>query len=333
MPTYNRLQQLRQVLAGLEAQTHPLANFEVIIVSDGSTDGTDAYLATLQTPLTVVPVTQANAGPAAARNRGVAAARSELVLFLDDDVVPTPGLVSEHLRMHEQHGDRVVVLGPMLIPDDFYLSPWVRWEQKMLEKQYGDMLGGKWTPTARQFYTGNASLRRQHLLDAGGFDPAFRRAEDVELAYRLADAGLGFVFTPEAVGYHYARRSFASWLKTPYLYGRNDVIFTRDKGQTWLLPNIFEEFHGRHPLIRALTRLSLSRALLRRPLIGLLVFIATAGNRLGLERVARHAYSGIFNLLHYQGVADELGGRRQFFQRVTQADASPQNNVQQEVVV
>ena len=115
------------------------------------------------------------------------------------------------------------------------MTPWVRWEQEMLMKQYRAMLRGDWAATARQFYTGNASLRRSHILAAGGFDEGFRRAEDVELAYRLANKGLDFVFNMQAVGMHFAERSFRAWLDMAYAYGRNDVIFARDRNQKWLL--------------------------------------------------------------------------------------------------
>ncbi|MCZ7672778.1 MAG: hypothetical protein M5U34_39505 [Chloroflexi bacterium] len=50
------------------------------------------------------------------------------------------------------------------------------------------------------------------------------------------------MFNAEAVGFHYAERSFDSWLKIPYAYGRNDVRFTLEKNQDWLLPTIYREF-------------------------------------------------------------------------------------------
>ncbi|MCA9971067.1 MAG: glycosyltransferase family 2 protein, partial [Anaerolineales bacterium] len=257
LPTYNRLPRLRQVIAALETQ-QDAPPFEVVVVSDGSTDGTNEYLHALHTPLRLTAVTQPNRGVAATRNHGLLIATGELVLFVDDDVVPGPRLIAEHVAWHQIHGKDVVVMGPMLSPPDFAMHPWVQWEQAMLAKQYADMQAGRWQPTARQFYTGNTSLRRQHLQEAGGFDASFRRAEDVELAYRLADRGLRFLFNPDAVGYHYAERSFASWIAIPYAYGRNDVIFHRDKGQRWLLPTIAYEFrHSRHALIRQLTRLCL----------------------------------------------------------------------------
>ncbi|GAB4216651.1 MAG: glycosyltransferase family 2 protein [Roseiflexaceae bacterium] len=313
IPTYNRLDRLRRVLGALERQTVAPDRFEVVVVVDGATDGTDAFLADYRGPLRLTPVVQPNSGVAAARNNGVARASGELILFIDDDVVPAPDLLAEHLATHASSAEPTVVLGPMLTPDDFAMLPWVRWEQAMLMKQYEAMLAGEWAPSARQFYTGNSSLGRAHILAAGGFDERFRRAEDVELAFRLSDLGLRFVFNPKAIGYHYAERSFGSWITTPYMYGRNDVIFAREKGQEWLLPKVRVEFRKRHPLVRAVVRACLGRQVPSALMIGGLRLAAEAGSRLRLEPVARAAYSGIFNLRHYQGVADELGGREHFF--------------------
>lgn len=316
IPTYNRVERLKQVLAGFSKQDYPLDQFEVIVVSDGSTDGTHEYLRSFESPLQLSLIVQENQGPAAARNRGIQAACAEMVLFTDDDVVPCPRLITEHIGIHEQFGSNVVVLGPMLTPDDFAMSPWVRWEQAMLAKQYTQMKKGAWQATARQFYTGNTSLLRQHLNAVGGFDTTFRRAEDVELAYRLIDRGVTFVFNPSAIGYHYAERSFRSWIETPYAYGRNEVIFTRDKQQQWLLPQIFEEFHHRHVLVQLLVRLCLDRENLSKSALSGLSFIAQQSNRLGIEKIVKFTYSGMFNLRYYQGIADELGGRKIFFTRV-----------------
>lgn len=324
VPTYSRLDRLKRVLDGFEKQTVSLTDFEVVVVSDGSSDGTDDYLRTLQTPLTLTAVFQPNQGVAVARNNGLERAQAPLILFVDDDVVPTPQLIEQHLHYHDTHGAKqdVIVMGPMMTPapQDFKMRSWVQWEQAMLMKQYEDMIAGRWEPTARQFYTGNTSLLRHHVVDAGGFDASFRRAEDVELAYRLADRGLRFLFNPDAVGHHYAERSFNSWIAIPYAYGRNDVIFTHDKGQSWLLPTVFYEFlHGRNPLIRFMTKICLDRK--RLSSVAILGFkqAALIGESIGISKIPRMGYSAIFNLRHYQGISDELGGRQLFFEQVAQA--------------
>jgi GT2 family glycosyltransferase len=319
LPTYNRLPRLKRVLAGLAAQSYPVDEFEVVVVSDGSEDGTAEFLAGAKYPFALAPVLQANQGVAAARNHGLERAGGELIVFVDDDVVPAPQLLSEHVCCHNGTDPHLVVLGPMLTPPDARLAPWVAWEQAMLTKQYDDMISGRWQPTARQFYTGNTSVARADVISAGGFDPAFRRAEDVELAYRLVARGAHFVFNPQAIGYHYAERSFKSWLDIPYVYGRNDVIFTKTRGQTWLLPTVFYEFRGRNAVIRGLTRLCLCRPALTRVALAGLKAAMQVGDSYRMATVTRMACSGIFNLRHYQGIADELGGRAAFFTGVAQA--------------
>lgn len=306
IPSFNRLPSLQRVLTALAGQTVPQGVFEVVVVSDGSTDGTDAYLAARATPIPVHAISQPNQGPAAARNAGVDAARARLVLFLDDDVVPAPALVERHLAAHRRHGDDVVVLGPMLTPADHHMSPWVAYEQAMLYKQYDAMCAGVWAPTARQFYTGNASVARHHVLEAGGFDTDFVRAEDVELGYRLAARGLDFVFDPEAAGNHYAERSYASWQRTPYLYGRNAVIFAREGGQRWLVPVIREDFARHHRLLRIAVRATIDRPRLRRALLGVCELVI----RVGRGPVRRPALSVVFNITYYHGVTDEFGSSR-----------------------
>lgn len=310
LPTYNRLDRLKQVLAGLERQQYPLSNFDVVVISDGSTDGTHEYLASIKTPLNLVAAIQKNQGPAAARNKGIELATGEIVLFIDDDVVPSPQLLAEHMRLHAQEAD-LIVLGPMLTPPDVRLSPWVQWEQDMLVKQYRAMEEGAWAPTARQFYTGNTSLARRHLVEVGGFDARYRRAEDIELAYRLARRPVRFVFHPAAIGYHYAERSFRSWIEIPYTYGRNDVAFARE-GEAWILEVLPREFRERNPLITSLVRLCLDRKALSGATLTGLKLVAQLNGRAGLPMLSRFVHSAMFNLRYYQGVADALGGRAEF---------------------
>ncbi|MGH9134918.1 MAG: glycosyltransferase family 2 protein, partial [Ilumatobacteraceae bacterium] len=298
IPTFNRRQRLHRVLLALADQTY-CGDLEVVVVSDGSTDGTDEYLTSGGTPLAVVASAQPNQGPAVARNRGVDLATRQLVVFIDDDVVPDRGLIKAHVDNHAALGADHVVIGPMLDPPDHEMSPWVRWEQAMLAKQYAAMARGDYAPTARQFYTGNASVLRRHVVEAGGFDPSLRRAEDVELAYRLADLGLRFAFEPAAIGYHYAERTFESWWATGYAYGRNEVVMARDGGRRNVLGWVADEFHDRHALVRSLTRACVPRPRLAAAVSQVLRAVAVAGDRLHSESISRYAMSGLQNVAFY----------------------------------
>ena len=319
VPTYNRCDRLRRVLGALAVQTLPRAAFEVIVVSDGSTDGTDEYLRTGQTPLEVQAVFQPNSGPGPARNAGVERARGDLVVFVDDDIVANLDLIEEHVRSHQDDDGRLVVMGPMLTPAGFKPTAWIKWEQDKLEQQYDAMRYGVWHATFRQFYTGNASLSRALLCEVGGFDSRFRRAEDVEMSYRLHEAGCRFQFNPNAVGWHYAERSFDSWLGNARAYGVNDVIFARDRGRPELLGFVRDEFPQRNPVIRAMVRAAAGRRRLGLLLQGLLNTHAQLAARLGLNQLASALLSAAYNLAYYRGIADELGGSEPFAQAILRA--------------
>jgi GT2 family glycosyltransferase len=305
VPTYCRRASLARLLDALDRQSYPRSCFEVLVVDDGSTDDTVQLVEERGIRGGVRVIQQQHAGPAEARNRGVAAATGNLVLFLDDDVVPVPELITTHVATHAAEPNAVVI-GPMSAPRHWPRPIWVRWEEVQLDKQYRAMIAGDWGCTARQFYTGNASVARTHFLAAGGFDTSFQRAEDVELGYRLADRGARFIFNPEAEVLHFASRSFESWCRIPYQYGRYDVVMQRDKGQH-TLDNAAREFHQRHPLNRALLRICAGRPQLVEAVVPALARLALVAERLGAGRPALYTLSAIFNLRYWQGVFEEVG--------------------------
>jgi hypothetical protein len=108
-------------------------------------------------------------------------------------------------------------------------------------------------------------------------------------------------------------------MEIPYIYGRNDVIFTRDKHQHWLLPEVLKEFHDRNALIKLLVRFCLDHDILSKSTVAALRGISYVGDRLGLEQLVQIVHSAMFNLRYYQGVAHEMGGRKRFFAQVVQA--------------
>lgn len=299
IPTYRRCASLQRVLSGLARQEWPDDALEVVVVSDGGDDGTAQMARSHPMPFPIRVMVQVNQGPASARNLGVASARHPFVLFLDDDVVPHPSLVAEHARAHDGRCDRVV-LGPLLEPPT-RLQPWVRWESRRLADQYRAMVAGEWAPTPWQLYTGNASVLVEHVRRAGGFDASYRRAEDVELGFRLERLGCEFVFNPAAAGLHYARRSYRSWLDAAHQYGRNDVLFGKGEERAG------GEFRHRHPLTRALVRFGLHHRAAAAPLPALTYAALQVTDVLRLWPVTTQLCSAIFNLEYWVGVSDQLG--------------------------
>ncbi len=308
-PTYNRRDRLARVLEALRAQSVSPEIFEVVVVDDGSSDDTVAWLEAQHFPFTLQIRSQANQGPAVARNTGVTNASGDLVLFLDDDVVPVPELIEQHLASHDAESADLVVLGTLSsLPH--YEQPWVAWEQVQVEKQYTAMQRGDYAPTFRQFWTGNASVSRQHLLDAGLFNSSFLRGEDVELGRRLAERGLEFRFNPRAKGLHHAERSLASFRHAHESYGRLEVEIFEGDSQEALLEVLGGNLARLHSTQRAVVLRAIRAPLAYRGLERTLCQFLESKLAKRSDRVALRVCSLLANLLYWRASAEALGPDR-----------------------
>ena len=197
--TYNRARLLERVLDACFDQTAASDEYEVVLVDDGSTDATPAVIEAARGRATCrfVVVSQANGGLARARNAGIARTSGERIIFIDDDVLPVPSFVAEHVRSHEA-SPQAIVRGAVINTESFdHLPPPV------------------WTPinySGNYFWTSNVSVPLVKVRALGGFTESFREYgwEDIELGLRLRSAGTRAVFNPLALAFHYKPRPRAS---------------------------------------------------------------------------------------------------------------------------
>lgn len=318
IPTYNRRSSLERVLLALSRQTLAAADFEVVVVADGCTDGTPEMCRALapELPYTLHLVEQANAGTPAARNRALQEAHADLIVFVDDDVVPDERLLEIHVGAHAPDAsDAVVAMGPLLPPLDTRLNAWGAWEERTLCSHYAAMQNGLWAPTYRQFYTGNASVAKRHLLAAGGFDRTYLRAEDIEMGKRMRELGCDFVFLPEARGWHYVHRRFESWAAMPVAYGRAIVAMARTHDVTELATAAFE-YKFRNLPVKSITRFCLGSRLRVDWVTALLHYSAIVAWALRLNIVAYGSCSLLYNMRLYSGLAEELGSVDNFWRLI-----------------
>ena len=305
IPTYNRCGSLLRTLNALTNQTLPYNEFEVVVVSDGSTDGTTEMISSFRSDFKLNFVKQKNQGPSVARNQGARLAQSPLLIYLDDDIEPCIEFLEEHLR--EQHGQlRLVVIGPQTGPMAEPMSNWVAWEHLMLQKQYDNFKSGVWEAGPNNLYSGNFSVLREHLLGVGGFNEVFTRQEDVELGFRLAERGLSFRFNANADGIHRPNRTFASWYKTPYEYGRRDVQIERDGGENEAMELARRHYQERNLVTRTLAEFCIGRPVPEKIILQSFAFAAQRAPR----SLALKVCSILFNLRYLQGMSVELGGRQ-----------------------
>jgi len=233
IPTYNRQPILEKCLRALEDQrVDPtvVAGYEVIVVDDGSTDGTVAWLQQNATEFPHVKlVQQDHQGPAGARNLGVEKASDDTIIFIDSDLVVTEVFLQSHataLRegMRSLGHDRIFTYGRVVNTCNF---------DNPTSEPY------KITDfSAAYFATGNVAIARHWLEQAGLFDPRFQLYgwEDLELGVRLKQLGLKLIKCPAAVGYHwhppFALEQIPSLIDKEIQRGRMGVLFYQ-KHPTW----------------------------------------------------------------------------------------------------
>jgi glycosyltransferase involved in cell wall biosynthesis len=197
--TYNRAALLERVLDACFEQTVPEDSYEVVLVNDGSTDETAHVIERARTRATCrfTVIDQQNSGLAAGRNAGIAAAGGERIIFIDDDVLPLPNFVQEHLRSHAAH-PLAIVRGAAINVESFDDLPPPVWTIANYSGNY--------------FWTTNVSVPLATIRAIGGFNTEFAEYgwEDIDVGLRLRFAGVKAVFNKHALAYHYKPRPRAS---------------------------------------------------------------------------------------------------------------------------
>jgi glycosyltransferase involved in cell wall biosynthesis len=218
LPTYNRLSSLRQALESVLRQD--FSDFEVIVVDDGSTDGTGAYLTSLADPR-LRTCGQTNAGPAAARNHGVSMARGEFLAFTDDDcIVPARWLSGLYTGFDDP---RVAIVGGAVrngVPGNLFSQT-----SQDMTNHFVEILN---LPGASGTFltSNNLAYRRSAFEAAGGFDARFRHAggEERALNHTIVASGSRSRYLSDCTVAHYHRMSLSGFLRQHLHYGRGAYL-------------------------------------------------------------------------------------------------------------
>jgi glycosyltransferase involved in cell wall biosynthesis len=233
IPTYNRLPILTKCLRALESQQYDeqvIAGYEVVVVDDGSTDGTIDWLRARSAEFPHVKLLeQAHCGPSAARNLGVQQATGDTIIFIDSDLVVTDVFLQSHglvlqAGQRDLGSDRFFTYGRVINTANF--------EEPTAEPY-------KVTDFSAAFFaTGNVAIAKHWLIEVGLFDTGFQLYgwEDLELGVRLKNLGLKLLKVPDAVGYHwhpaFSLEQIPKLIDQEIQRGRMGVLFYQ-KHPTW----------------------------------------------------------------------------------------------------
>ncbi|MEO0970998.1 MAG: glycosyltransferase, partial [Cyanobacteria bacterium J06639_18] len=206
IPTYNRQPILAKCLKALEAQNltneevsnpNSIEGYEIVLVDDGSTDGTLEWLETQKVEFPHVRVFQQDhQGPAIARNLGVKEAKGDIIIFIDSDLVVTEKFLTAHTK--------ALLKGKEKLGSDCFFTYGAVVNTCNFENPTSEPY--KLTDYSAAFFaTGNVAIPKHWLEKAGLFDTEFQLYgwEDLELGVRLKNLGLKLIKCPEAVGYHW----------------------------------------------------------------------------------------------------------------------------------
>ncbi|HEV2405394.1 MAG TPA: glycosyltransferase [Ktedonobacterales bacterium] len=227
VPVYNRPRHIQSCLRSLFAQTYPHSAYEIVVVDDGSTDDTAevAREAGREWDGALSVVSQANGGPASARNAGIAAARGEVVAFIDSDCEADADwleIVVGALRRacaDGAGGPIQNVMPPGWIPNYLESANFFRHRARKGKVDY--------------LLTANVAFRRSALLSVGGFtEREGAWGEDADLSFRLIATGHTLLLAPGGRVKHYgAPLSLMGLAKELYRYGYGNAVLSPGWGQ------------------------------------------------------------------------------------------------------
>ncbi len=210
IPTYNAEKTIGPLLDSLQNLDYP--DYEVIVVNDGSRDGTKAIVARYPVRL----IDQPNMGASAARDAGLRAATGDIIAYVDSDVAVTPDWL-RHLVKPFQDPAIGATTGRTVFLRNEKCSSWVRSmdieRRNAGRKEFTRVANGP-----------NSAFRKGVLHEVGGFDPSWYHAEDTEVSYRVWQKGYKIRYVPEAVVHHVPEEDWRDFLRKRY---RDAKAFTR----------------------------------------------------------------------------------------------------------
>ena len=236
IPCYNAALSLPACLRGLASQDYPA---EIIVVDDASTDSTRTLLTWY--PEVAVVTHADNQGPAAARNTGVAASQSDLLVFLDADcVVRDPAWLSKLVRAHQEWpgviGGAVQGMGRGLIARADGYCHWFTNVPHSRPRIVSRSSRPSRLQLSRHLVTAHLAMTRTTFMQIGPFNPMLRTGEDVEFCERAIARGMTLRFAPEIIVHHQDRECIRDFVRCFYRVGRDRVRARHGAANNRLMP-------------------------------------------------------------------------------------------------
>jgi glycosyltransferase involved in cell wall biosynthesis len=223
IPSYNRGKGLNSIIEEiLKSKVDDFSSVEIIVVDDGSSTSAKSFLKELAipAPFSLSVIRQKNAGPAAARNNGLQNAKNEIVLFIDDDILVTPGLLNKHAEGHIYFPQSIIYGScPFVVPEK--KSPSYRFLIKLAESKPQIAEGKDAFILTQTIASGNISIEKSCFPEGEFYKTSLRSpvAEEYELIARLLVRKIKAYSNPSIIGWHLQPANIESKCQQEFKYG------------------------------------------------------------------------------------------------------------------
>jgi succinoglycan biosynthesis protein ExoA len=218
---YNDENHIGKALSALKNQTYPKDRYEIIVVDDGSTDGTPDVIKRFDG---IKCIEQANSGPSAARNNGIMHSTGDIVMFTDSDCEPNPDWIETLAATHKEFegAENSAAVGGAQLghrEDPDFAKKVDRFLRSVgILADY--VKTHEWVKRVSHNASCNSSYKRELIARLGGFRPSMFPGEDVDLDRRIWEAGFSVLYTPRAIVYHHRVDTPERWRRMLKAYGR-----------------------------------------------------------------------------------------------------------------
>lgn len=232
IPAYNRKDALKKCILSLINQDCPQERYEIIVVDDGSSDGTATMMAALvQQYPSIRYIQRSHQCPAATRNAGIKESIGTIIAFTDNDCIPASDWIRNIIEAHHLHKN-VLAIGGLTSVNSHNIKAEV--SQFLSDGAISVNINDK-----REyifFPTCNVSFKREHLKETFSELFPLPAGEDLEFFWRIFKKGNKFFFDEKLKVFHNCHPNFKSFLKQAYMYGRGNYLV--------------QYLHQDHPLLK-----------------------------------------------------------------------------------
>ncbi|MDD2889873.1 MAG: glycosyltransferase [bacterium] len=229
IPSYNNKEILLKCIDSFANQDGINSDdLEIIVVDDGSTDGTIDAIKGLKVPCDFKHYVQSHKSQSAATNKGIQEAKGKFILLSCQDVIAKKDLIKQHLNTHQEYsGGNVVVLGYIQRHSEIEESHFINYiENRDIQFAY-ESIESSDNVEFRYFYAPNVSLRRKAFEEAGLFDESLKYGwQDSELGLRLTLNKYRIVYNADAIVYHYHKQELKSYIQRQVKVGESFGILS-----------------------------------------------------------------------------------------------------------